>query len=414
MSEPAIRAQGLRKEFIIHKHQATTLKEMAVRNLFAAGEKVPLVALDDVSFQLERGHSLAIIGGNGSGKSTLLKLIAGLSQPTAGTLQTRGRIAALLELGAGFEPEFTGMENIFLQCSILGLSREEILARLDRILDFCQLDKFIHTPVKRYSSGMYVRLGFAIAAHVDADILLLDEVLAVGDAAFQLRCMRKIKDLRESGKSILFVSHALEHIEAIADQVLWLDHGRVVDFGTAHAILPRFYESLTSEDKSDSREVEMTGRAAAALPTGRFAATRARFTRIEFTGEDRQPRRSFSNQEAIRLEAEVRVMEPLERLELSFAFGTMDGLRAVWVGSGKLLRDVEPGDYRLEATVADHHLLAGRYLVSFMLGDPEDLKVTYDLHLRLYAVSLHDADGRFHHDVDEGRLQPLGCFSVRG
>jgi len=409
--EPVIRARGVTKEFLMHTHQATTLKEVVLRNLFEPGEQIPLIALRDVTFDLEPGHSLAIIGSNGSGKSTLLKLIAGISKPSSGELSSRGRVAALLELGAGFEPEFTGMENIFLQCSILGLPREDILARLDSILEFSQLDKFIHTPVKRYSSGMYVRLGFAIAAHVDADILLLDEVLAVGDTAFQVKCMRKIRDLREAGKSILFVSHTLEHIEAIADQVLWLNRGEVVAFGTADNILPRFYEDLQREDKTDSQQVDMDGRAAAALPVGRFAARGARFLSVRFIAADGAERKSFQIREPFTMRCEIEVMEHIDQLELSFALGTMDALRAAWQGTGGLMTNVTPGRYTIDAHIDEHHLVPGRYLVSLMLGDPRDLKVTYDMHLRLYALSFHDGNGRIAHEPGEGRIQPMGVFS---
>lgn len=408
--EPVIRADRLRKEYLIHTRQATSLKEIVVRNLFQPGEVRPMVALNDVSFTVRPGRSLAIVGSNGSGKSTLLKLIAGISDPTAGSIHATGRIAALLELGAGFEFEFTGMENIFLQCAIQGFTRPQILERLDSILSFAQLDQFIHTPVKRYSSGMRVRLGFAIAAHVDADILLLDEVMTVGDAAFQIKCLRKIKELREQGKTILFVSHLLEHIEAMADEVLWLEKGNVVAWGTADEVLPRFYEALMETGEEDSREVHLDGRTAAALPVGRHAAREARFVSIELFDDADTPRRTFHTSECPVLRARVQVRESLERLELSFAFGTVDALRAAWSGSGSLLENVEPGEYLIEARVEDHHLTPGRYLLSVMLGDPRDLGVTYDLHLRLYAVSFHDDRRRIVQDPEAGRLRPIGRF----
>ncbi len=412
---PIISAQGLRKEYVIHKHQSTSLKEMVVKNLFVPGERVPLVALDDVSFELEPGRSLAIVGSNGSGKSTLLKLISGITEPSSGSLTASGRIAALLELGAGFELEFTGMENIFLQCSILGFSRDEILERLQPILDFCQLDQFIHTPVKRYSSGMRVRLGFAIAAHVDADILLLDEILAVGDTAFQMKCVRKIEELRQRGKTILFVSHMLEHIETIADKVLWLDKGKVVAFGEADDILPKFYESLHGgDDTTDSQEVDMNARSAAALPVGRFAAKKARLRRVQFLDEKGGERRTFHMREKVLLRTEIEVREEVEKLEVSFALGTMDALRAAWSGSGGLLEDVEPGVYTVEALIEDHHLAPGRYLGSVMLGDPRDITVTYDLHLRLYALSFYDDRRRVAHKRETGRLQSIGVFDREG
>lgn len=413
MADAAVTARDLRKVYRIHTRQATTLKELILRNVFEPGERIELDALRGVSFELPRGRSLAIIGSNGSGKSTLLKIIAGIVPPTEGEAHAAGRVAALLELGAGFEPEFTGMENIFLQCSILGLTRPQILERLDAILDFCELEDFIHTPVLRYSSGMYVRLGFAIAAHVEAEVLLLDEVLAVGDAAFQVKCLRKMEELRGAGRSILFVSHSLEHIETVADDVLWLEKGQVVAHGPAQEVLPRFYESLHSGEPDSAREVEMDGRAVAALPTGRFAAREARMVRVEVLDTEGRARRTFRVDEPIRLRVTVELTTPIAALELHIALGTLDSLRAAWVRSGGLLRDLSTGCFTLDAEISGHHLVPGRYLISLMLGDPADMAVTYDMHLRLYAVSLTGEDGRIRHRIDEGRVRPFGEFAAR-
>lgn len=414
--QPIISAENLHKEFTIHVKQATSLKEMVLKNLLKPGEVKQLHALNGVNFSLPQGKSLAIVGSNGSGKSTLLKIIAKITDPTSGTITANGRIAALLELGAGFEKEFTGMENIFLQCSIMGFSRQQILDRLGKILDFCELDKFIHTPVKCYSSGMQMRLGFAIAAYVDADILLLDEVMTVGDTAFQMKCMKKIKELRQQGKTILFVSHLLEHVEAMADQVLWLENGKVKAYGSADDILPLFYETLHDGHNvrsAESTEVEMDSRAKAALPTGRFAATRARMTSVKVLNKKDEETRSFHVEEKMIIRTEIEVMEPLDRLELSIALGTMDAIRATWIGSGSLMTNVKPGRYTLEVETEDYRLTPGRYLMSLMLGDPNDLTITYDLHLRLYAISLTNDDQRIIHDPTEGRLLALGEFGEK-
>lgn len=207
MSDVVIHADGLVKEYLVAQGRASTLKERVVRSSSFGGPKRPFRALDNVTFELPAGRSLAIMGGNGSGKSTLLKLISGIIPPTEGTIRVGGRVAALLELGAAFQEEFTGMENIFLQCSIFGMKRRQILDALDSIIAFSELEKFIHTPVKKYSSGMFMRLAFAIALHLDTEIIALDEVLAVGDQAFQLKCRRRIEREKEKGKTILFVSH---------------------------------------------------------------------------------------------------------------------------------------------------------------------------------------------------------------
>ncbi|MEO8377192.1 MAG: ABC transporter ATP-binding protein [Candidatus Sumerlaeota bacterium] len=408
----AVTTSHLRKEYIIHTRQATTLKEMVIKNLFDPSETVPYVALRDLSFELPKGRSLAIVGANGSGKSTLLKLISGISDPTSGTLKIDGRIAALLELGAGFQPEFTGMENIFLQCSILGLHREEILAKLDQIIAFSDLEKFIHTPVKRYSSGMYVRLGFAIAAHVDADILLLDEVLAVGDQAFQTKCIRKIQELHEGGRTIVFVSHVLDQIESVADLVLWLSHGDAVDFGNADEILPKFYESLQGGDTSGSSEVHMDERALAALPTGRFAAKSARIKDVRFLDDAEAEARAFSVEQTIRIRVVFEIIEPLNDIEVHIGVGTMASLRAGYWGSGGEFTGLGPGSYVCDMTLDEHFLPPGRYLFSIMLGRPGNINHTYDIHLRMYAISIHERGTPASFAPGAGMLMPWGEFAA--
>src|SRR5262245_37995490 len=184
-------------------------------------------ALNDVSFSVPAGQTLGIIGRNGSGKSTALKLVAGITKPTTGTVSVQGRISALIELGAGFHPEFSGRENVFINGIMLGLSKREIQRRFDEIVAFAELADFIDAPVKTYSSGMYMRLGFSVAIHVDPDVLLVDEVLAVGDEGFTHRCLDKFGEFKRRGKTILLVTHSLSLVEKFCDEALWLDHGNV-------------------------------------------------------------------------------------------------------------------------------------------------------------------------------------------
>ena len=183
-------------------------------------------ALDDVSLTVEAGTTCGIIGRNGSGKSTLLKLVAGITRPTRGQVAVRGRVSALIELGAGFHPEISGRENVFINGVMLGMSRREIDRRFDEIVDFAELDDFIDAPVKTYSSGMYMRLGFAVAVHVDPEVLLVDEVLAVGDESFSLKCLDKFAEFKRRGKTILLVTHSLPLVERFCDAAVWLDAGR--------------------------------------------------------------------------------------------------------------------------------------------------------------------------------------------
>jgi len=225
--------------------EGRTLREFIPAFLQGRGFSAPFFALRDVSFSLARGETLGIIGRNGSGKSTALKLMAGVMVPSAGLVRVQGRVSPLIELGAGFHPDLTGRENVFLNASILGMSGKEIRARFDEIVTFAELWDFIDTPVKRYSSGMYMRLGFSVAAHSTPDILLVDEVLAVGDAAFQEKCLAKIREFQAQGVTIVLVTHALELVETFCQRALLLDGGRLVAEGTPQTVVQHYREMVT-------------------------------------------------------------------------------------------------------------------------------------------------------------------------
>ncbi|MGD0579802.1 MAG: ABC transporter ATP-binding protein, partial [Bryobacteraceae bacterium] len=205
-------------------------------------------ALRDVSFELRRGESLGIVGANGSGKSTLLQIAAGILRPTEGSVELNGRLAGLLELGSGFNPEFTGRQNVQLSASLHGLSAKQTAQRFEEIVAFADIGEFLDQPVRTYSSGMLMRLAFAVSIHVDADILLVDEALAVGDIAFRQRCMRRIHEMRDCGLSILFVSHSSEDVRAISDRCLWLEEGSVQALGATDGVVGQYLASMTARD----------------------------------------------------------------------------------------------------------------------------------------------------------------------
>ena len=215
-------------------------------------------AVRDVSFQVGHGETLGIIGHNGAGKSTLLKLLSRITSPTKGEITLNGRLAALIEVGSGFHPELSGRENVFLSGSILGMRRREIQEKFDRIVEFSGVSAFIDTPVKWYSSGMYVRLGFAIAAHMDPDILLVDEVLAVGDAAFQVQCHERLNELRRSGTTMLFISHDLGSIEALCDRVVLMRSGQLVASGTPHEVVEEYQRMSVVTDVAALADAHLT------------------------------------------------------------------------------------------------------------------------------------------------------------
>src|SRR5688572_24323628 len=229
----AISVRGLSKSYTIahNEEKHITLAETALawaKNPLRRPQTETFWALRDVSFDIKQGEVVGVIGRNGAGKSTLLKVLSRITEPTAGEIDLYGRVGSLLEVGTGFHPELTGRENIYLNGAILGMRRKEIERQFDAIVEFAEVSKFLDTPVKRYSSGMYVRLAFAVAAHLNPEILIVDEVLAVGDAAFQRKCLGKMKDVAGGGRTVLFVSHNLGAIQQLCDRTIWLRDGRLV------------------------------------------------------------------------------------------------------------------------------------------------------------------------------------------
>lgn len=241
-----VRVEHLWKRFTLRRDRADSVGKLLVRMLprRSRPRPEPFWALRDISFEVPEGKSLGIIGTNGSGKSTLLKILTRTMLPTSGRIETRGKISALIELGAGFHPDFTGRENIVLSASLLGIRRREIERRLDDIIEFADIRRFIDTPVKYYSSGMQARLGFAVAIHVEPEILVVDEILAVGDAAFAQKCMDRIRHMQQRGISILLVSHDLGAVERLMDQALWIDRGETRAIGDPADVIRAYQASL--------------------------------------------------------------------------------------------------------------------------------------------------------------------------
>lgn len=258
-NEIAIKVEGISKVYRLYDRTIDRLKESL--NPFKKKYHHDFFALKDVSFQVKRGETVGIIGKNGSGKSTLLKIITGVLTPTLGTVQVNGRISALLELGAGFNPEYTGIENIFLQGSIMGYSRFEMEQKLDDILAFADIGEFIHQPVKSYSSGMFVRLAFAVATIVDPDILIVDEALAVGDVFFRQKCFNRMEELRQNNTSIILVTHAMNEIRQFCSNALFLDHGQTFFWGNADEAVQRYYFLDEQKKESSLNEIKIIDKA---------------------------------------------------------------------------------------------------------------------------------------------------------
>ena len=255
---PIVRAEKLAKCFRIYRHPSDHLKE-----LLSFGKRryhEAFWAVKDVDVSIDRGICLGIIGENGSGKSTLLRMIAGVVRPTSGKVEVGGRVSALLELGAGFNPQFTGRENIYLYASILGFTDAQTRQRIPSIEKFAEIGEFVDRPVKTYSSGMFVRLAFAVAIHMDPDILIVDEALSVGDIFFQQRCIRRIQQLKHQGVTILFVSHDLDAVRGLADRVIWMDHGRIHLEGRTEEVVSKYLAAMVTRGRKEIMEEEAMGK----------------------------------------------------------------------------------------------------------------------------------------------------------
>ena len=237
-SDIAIEVKNMSKNFNIYADKANTLKERIIR--LGKSKKEVHKVLKNINVEIKKGETVALIGVNGSGKSTLLKLITKIIYPNKGTIKVNGKISSLLELGAGFHPDFSGRENIYFNASIFGLTKKEIDERLENIISFSELGEYIDTPIRTYSSGMYMRLAFSVAINVDAEIILIDEILAVGDQRFQEKCMNKMKELKEEGKTMVFVSHSKEAVEFLCDRAIWLKDGEVKMDGKTKEVLEEY------------------------------------------------------------------------------------------------------------------------------------------------------------------------------
>lgn len=317
-------------------------------------------ALNDVSFEVKQGEALGIIGRNGAGKSTLLKVLSSITEPTKGRISLNGRVGALLEVGTGFHPELTGRENVYLNGAILGMTRAEIVVKFDEIVDFAEIERFIDTPVKHYSSGMALRLGFAVAAHLEPEILIVDEVLAVGDASFQRKCMGKMTEVAGKGRTVLFVSHNMAVIHKLCTRTIWLQAGKVIGDGDTPDIIRQYLDSNT--DSESSGETIYT---AATAPQGEGVSLMS----IRTLNAKHEQQSSYHMDEGLTLELNVNVKLEIENLHFSVEFYTYEGIHAFTTTTWDTF-DLDhvtrwiPGEYRITCRVAGDLLNRGSYFVS--------------------------------------------------
>jgi ABC-type polysaccharide/polyol phosphate transport system ATPase subunit len=368
VTENAIVARDLTKRYRLRRERRRTLKELVLRQ-YAPAETVE--ALRGVSFTVAEGEAFGVIGANGSGKSTLLKLVAGTAKPSSGTLQVKGRVAALLEIGAGFHPDFTGRENAYLNGSLLGLSRREMDRALPDIERFADLGRFFDAPVKTYSSGMYTRLGFSVAVFLDPDVLLVDEVLAVGDEYFQHKCFAKIAEFRAAKKTILLVSHDLGAVARLCDRALWLDDGAVAAVGAVRDVVSAYHHRIGEREQRE--------RAARGEVGARWGSREIEIASARVLGPDGAERSVLDSGEAAAIEIAyrnpARVGDAVFGVYVYRDEGTgVYGTNTLIDGCDVPVREAGVARFRIDAL----DLLPGAYDVDIGIIDPQDRY--YDYH----------------------------------
>jgi lipopolysaccharide transport system ATP-binding protein len=366
----ALVADHVAKEYTIGALAYETMLREALVNLVRhpfrrqAKEDLRIWALKDVSFTVPKGSVVGIIGRNGAGKSTLLKILSRITHPTSGRIDVNGRVASLLEVGTGFHEELTGRENIFLNGSILGMKKREIDARLDEIIGFAGIHRFIDTPIKRYSSGMRLRLGFAVAAHLETDILLVDEVLAVGDVEFQKKCLSKIENLHQGGRTVLFVSHNMTAIEHLCSRTLWIHDGQLRMDGETNEVIRAYLANFGGNQSVGTSLADFTEREG----TGE-----AQFTRIEFLDAGGQEMPVVRSGDEVTVRMHYRARNELRNAHFGITLVTELGTHVATLSthnSGMEIPFLPPGDGYLDLTIEHLNLMPGRYWISLYATSP--------------------------------------------
>jgi lipopolysaccharide transport system ATP-binding protein len=359
-----IKAEGLSKQYRITRASTGTRRRLAPRR----GRREIFWALRDLDFEVPRGSTLGVIGRNGAGKTTLLKLLSRVTAPTGGQALISGRVSSLLEVGTGFHPELTGRENVYLNGAILGMRRREIDAKFDDIVTFSEIGQFIDTPIKRYSTGMGLRLAFAVAAHLEPDVLLVDEVLAVGDASFQAKCLGKMGDMVGEGRTVVLVSHNMPTIASLADRCLWLERGELRYEGATDETIRRYIAESTADsggvvDLRGNRNVPPAER------------REVRFTEVRLRDDRGTVRGNYFEGEPLTLEVDIESDVDARQLEVRAYVKTLEG---VWLFSSLMPKHevrLGPGRYRVSTRIDPNHLAPGTYRfdLGMQTGVPQDL-----------------------------------------
>ncbi len=358
-SDISIAVSGISKEYRLGELSGSGSFREALTSLFTHRHRdiQTLKALEDVSFEVPKGQAVGLVGRNGAGKSTLLKVMSRITSPTSGEICVRGRLSSLLEVGTGFHQDLTGRENIYLNGSILGMTKAEVAAKFDEIVSFAEVERFLDTPIKRYSSGMRLRLGFAVAAHLDPDVLLVDEVLAVGDASFQKKCLGAMDDLRRGSRTILFVSHNMAAVETLCSRAIWIDQGRVRMDGAAAAVINEYLESFGNMEGAQHDLTQISSRG---------GSGQIRYTAMEFLAPDGRPTDLIKTGDRLHVRlhytASESVVEPHFGFEVHSQLGTLVTETSTW-STGVAIPRINKGSGYLDLEFDTLNLMPGRYRI---------------------------------------------------
>ena len=381
-----------------HKRQFQTLKSALLGgNFFASlNPREAFAALKNVNCAVPQGSMFGIVGSNGSGKSTMLKLIAGISKPTYGQITTHGKISALIELGAGFHPEITGRENIFINGIMLGLSRKAIADKFDEIVRFAELEDFIDQPVKTYSSGMFMRLGFAVAVNVDPDILLIDEVLAVGDEAFAHKCLDKINDFKKRQKTIVLVTHSLGMVETLCDSAMWLKKGEVMKIGDPRMVCATYRmdveekeeRELQAEHESLNEKLVAENFSEPGIRQSRWGGGEIQITKVQLLDDQEQERHVYSTGDPMQIKLFVRARESLDDFVFGIGIFNSEGIQCY--GTNTNIEELEPLEFHGSGEVTFYvdrmNLIEGTYFLDVAAHRRDDYPYDYHQHLYTFKV----------------------------
>jgi lipopolysaccharide transport system ATP-binding protein len=400
----SIVVENLSKKYDIRKSQKNNQFREALieftKGLFLRNRdtKQEIWALKNVSFSVEKGEIVGLIGRNGAGKSTLLKILSKITYPTHGKFYLQGRVGSLLEVGTGFHWELTGRENIFLNGSILGMTKKEVKAKLDQIIAFAEVGDFLETPIKHYSSGMRLKLGFSVAAHLETDILFVDEVLAVGDVAFQRKCLDTMKDLRNSGKTVVFVSHTMSTVETLCPRVIWIDKGELRQDGPTTNIINSYMSSFSVEVRQAEYDLSLVQQ--------RQGSGEIRYTRMEYLDRDGQPKKVIRSGDSLKMRLYFQVNKPVTSPDFRIRIYTVMGSQLTTLCtnlSGYETPILYPGNGHIDVDIEFLNVMPDRYYLTLSIFNENEVitsnALSYD---KLERCAVLDVEGSNYYNTGKG------------